>query len=41
MAKEAFETSAGFLVGVGEGAKVLLGGLAVHFKLRPGRRAGS
>jgi hypothetical protein len=28
MANEIFEASAGFLVGTGEGAKVLLGGLA-------------
>ena len=40
MAKETFETPAGFLVGMGEGAKVLLGGLAVHFKLRAGQTGG-
>lgn len=40
MAKETFETSAGFLVGTGEGAKVLLGGLAVHFKLRAAQTGG-
>jgi quercetin dioxygenase-like cupin family protein len=32
--------SAGFLVGVGEGAEVLLSGLAVQFKLRAGQTGG-
>ena len=40
MDKETFETSAGFLVGMGEGTKVLLGGLAVHFKLRAAQTGG-
>jgi len=40
MAEEIFETSAGFLVGAGEGAEVLLGGLAVQFKLRAGQTGG-
>ena len=40
MAKEIFEMSAGFLVGTGEGAEVLLGGLAVQFKLRAGQTGG-
>jgi hypothetical protein len=36
MANEIFKAPAGFLVGTGEGAQVLLGGLAVQFKLRAG-----
>jgi len=32
--------SAGFLVGIGEGAEVLLSGLAVRFKLRAGQTGG-
>jgi quercetin dioxygenase-like cupin family protein len=32
--------SAGFLVGSGEGARVLLAGLAVQFKLRAGQTGG-
>jgi quercetin dioxygenase-like cupin family protein len=40
MARETFETSAGFLVGTGEGAEVLLSGLSVQFKLRAGQTAG-
>lgn len=34
MAKEIFQAPPGSLVGIGEGAEVLLGGLAVQFKLR-------
>jgi quercetin dioxygenase-like cupin family protein len=40
MTKEIFETSGEFLVGTGEGAEVLLGGLAVQFKLRSGQTGG-
>jgi hypothetical protein len=40
MTKETFQPPAGFFVGMGEGAKVLLGGLAVHFKLRAGQTGG-
>ena len=40
MARESSETPTGFLVGTGEGAEVLLGGLAVQFKLRAGQTAG-
>jgi hypothetical protein len=40
MANEIFEAPAGFLVGTGEGAQVLLGGLAVQFKLQAGQTAG-
>jgi hypothetical protein len=40
MARESFEPPTGFLVGTGEGAEVLLGGLAVQFKLRAGQTGG-
>jgi quercetin dioxygenase-like cupin family protein len=40
MAREIFEASAGSLVGVGEGAEVLLAGLAVQFKLRAEQTGG-
>jgi hypothetical protein len=40
MANEISDAAAGFLVGAGEGAQVLLGGLAVQFKLRAGQTAG-
>jgi hypothetical protein len=40
MANEIFKAPAGFLVGTSEGAQVLLGGLAVQFKLRAGQTAG-
>jgi hypothetical protein len=40
MASEIFDAAAGFLVGAGQGAQVLLGGLAVQFKLRAGQTAG-
>ena len=40
VAEEISGVSAGSVVSIGEGAKVLLGGLAVHFKLRAGQTGG-
>jgi quercetin dioxygenase-like cupin family protein len=40
VAKEIFGPPTGSLVDIGEGAKVLLGGLAVQFKLRAGQTGG-
>ena len=40
MAEEISGVSAGSEVSIGEGAKMLLGGLAVHFKLRAGQTGG-
>ena len=40
MADEIFKAPAGFLVGTGEGAQVLIGGLAVQFKLRAAQTGG-
>jgi hypothetical protein len=41
MANEIFEASAGFLIGTGEGAQVLLGGLARKCRVGPFIDAGS
>jgi hypothetical protein len=40
MANEIFDTAAGFLVGAGERAQVLMGGLAGQLRLRAGHTAG-